>query len=119
MTFESKTVVITGAAGNLGCAVADAFASLGARLVLVDATRELLDRAHTGSQTGPLKIAVDLLDARAVAEAPTCRIKSIQHEAIASRIWTPPARPEHPKRPDSGRSDTGHSSPSVQSWTLC
>ena len=45
--------------------------------------------------------------------------------STASRLWTPPTRPEQPKRPDSGRSDTGQShhtvqsAASVQSWTLC
>ena len=38
----------------------------------------------------------------------------------ASRVWTPPTRPEHPyrpvqtKRPESGRSDTGQSTLSVK-----
>ena len=38
--------------------------------------------------------------------------------STASRLWTPPTRPDHPYRPDSGRSDTGQSNSSVQSWTL-
>lgn len=41
--FEGKTVLITGAAGNLGKAVAEAFAARGARLALVERTREKLD----------------------------------------------------------------------------
>jgi len=38
-------------------------------------------------------------------------------------LWTTPTRPEHTKRPDSGRSDIGQSAasvqstPSVQLWT--
>jgi hypothetical protein len=38
-------------------------------------------------------------------------------------LWTTPTRPEHTKRPDSGRSDNGQSAasvqstPSVQLWT--
>ena len=35
--------------------------------------------------------------------------------STASRLWTPPTRPEHRYRPDSGRSDTVQSKPSVQS----
>jgi len=35
MSFETRAVVVTGAAGNLGRAVANAFADLGARLVLI------------------------------------------------------------------------------------
>jgi NAD(P)-dependent dehydrogenase (short-subunit alcohol dehydrogenase family) len=43
MRFEDKVVVVTGAAGNLGRAVAGAFAAAGARRVLVDRKRaELL-----------------------------------------------------------------------------
>jgi hypothetical protein len=34
--------------------------------------------------------------------------------STASRLWTPPTRPEQPKRPDSGRSDTGQSAARVQ-----
>src|SRR3954469_19811531 len=40
MDFEERVVIVTGAAGNLGRAVADAFAKRGARLVLVDVARE-------------------------------------------------------------------------------
>jgi hypothetical protein len=32
-------------------------------------------------------------------------------------LWTTPTRPEHTKRPDSGRSDNGQSAASVQLWT--
>src|SRR5690242_20804860 len=42
---SDKTVIITGAAGNLGKAVAQAFAEQGANLVLVDLKRESLERA--------------------------------------------------------------------------
>ena len=45
MSFDSKTVIVTGAAGNLGRAVAKAFADLGANLVLVDVKRDRLDAA--------------------------------------------------------------------------
>ena len=36
MNFANRTVIVTGAAGNLGKAVATAFAEQGANLVLVD-----------------------------------------------------------------------------------
>jgi NAD(P)-dependent dehydrogenase (short-subunit alcohol dehydrogenase family) len=39
MQFTDRTVVVTGAAGNLGRAVAQAFANLGASLVLLDVKR--------------------------------------------------------------------------------
>jgi NAD(P)-dependent dehydrogenase (short-subunit alcohol dehydrogenase family) len=45
MTFNNRTVMVTGAAGNLGRAVADAFAERSANLVLVDLRRDGLERA--------------------------------------------------------------------------
>src|SRR4030095_15647014 len=39
MQFTDRTVVVTGAAGNLGRAVAQAFADLGANVVLLDVKR--------------------------------------------------------------------------------
>ncbi len=45
MSFDNRTVIVTGAAGNLGKAVAKAFADLGANLVLVDVKRDRLEKA--------------------------------------------------------------------------
>ena len=42
MTFMNQTVLITGAAGNLGRAVAAAFAAAGANLVLLDLNEDAL-----------------------------------------------------------------------------
>ena len=55
MRFDQRTVMITGAAGHLGRAVAQAFAELGANLVLLDAREE-----KSGSH---LFIKTDLRDA--------------------------------------------------------
>ena len=46
MEFGGKTVMITGAAGNLGAAVSKAFAALGANVVPVDLPTNLLDQAQ-------------------------------------------------------------------------
>jgi NAD(P)-dependent dehydrogenase (short-subunit alcohol dehydrogenase family) len=46
MSFAGKTVVITGANGNLGRALAKAFTDLGARVVPVDLPTNLLDQAQ-------------------------------------------------------------------------
>lgn len=46
MEFGGKTVMITGAAGNLGAAVSKAFADLGANVVSVDLPTNLLDQAQ-------------------------------------------------------------------------
>ena len=67
MTFENKTIVVTGAAGNLGRAVAGNFHAAGARVVLVDAKREFLDSHFPGEDPGYVKTAVNLLDQNAVA----------------------------------------------------
>ena len=42
MNFANRTVIVTGAAGNLGKAVATAFAEQGANLVLVDLAQLVL-----------------------------------------------------------------------------
>lgn len=76
-----RTVLITGAAGNLGRAVADAFAELGDKLLLLDRTR------------GPLQtfIACDLLDAQSVQAAvqPFERIDVLCNIAGGFRMGSP------------------------------
>jgi NAD(P)-dependent dehydrogenase (short-subunit alcohol dehydrogenase family) len=67
--FGGKTCLITGAAGNLGRAVAKAFASEGASLILMDLHEEHLRSAY-GSQGDDLRFApADLRDAQSVARA--------------------------------------------------
>jgi NAD(P)-dependent dehydrogenase (short-subunit alcohol dehydrogenase family) len=63
MPFTDRTVVITGASGNLGRAVSGAFAELGAKLALLDLKRGDL-------QDGPDRIFLEtnLLDAGSVRE---------------------------------------------------
>ena len=69
LDFTDRTVLITGAAGNLGRAVAAAFAHRGARLVLVDLDAAGLDDAYPGEQDDRMKSAVDLLQPNALGEA--------------------------------------------------
>jgi NAD(P)-dependent dehydrogenase (short-subunit alcohol dehydrogenase family) len=69
LDFTGKTVLITGAAGNLGRAVAAAFAGRGARLVLFDISADGLDKVYPGEDDGRMKCAVDLLKPDAVAAA--------------------------------------------------
>ena len=59
---ESRTVLITGAAGHLGRAVAEAFAAQGAKLVLLDRQLEQLQNASGSDTPDRLLIAADLLD---------------------------------------------------------
>ncbi len=64
MEFADRAVMLTGASGNLGRAVAEAFAALGARLVLVDRQRGSLQENAT-----TLFVQTDLLDPRSVRAA--------------------------------------------------
>jgi NAD(P)-dependent dehydrogenase (short-subunit alcohol dehydrogenase family) len=62
MNFTNATVMITGAAGNLGRAVAQAFAQQGAKLVLVDRSAQALEAAFGAQREGTTLVATDLLD---------------------------------------------------------
>ncbi len=80
MSFGNQTVVVTGAAGNLGKAVAGAFAALGANLVLVDLKRESLATAFGAENDRRLYAAANLLDkagANDVAQAAIARFGHI------------------------------------------
>jgi NAD(P)-dependent dehydrogenase (short-subunit alcohol dehydrogenase family) len=68
MISDERTVVVTGAAGNLGRAVAGAFEGQAANLALVGHRRESLEAAFGGENDRRLFIAADLLD-RQQAEA--------------------------------------------------
>lgn len=68
----TQVVMITGAAGQLGRAVAAAFGAQGAKLVLVDRERAVLEAAYEAEMFEPqdaLLLPCDLLDAHAVAAA--------------------------------------------------
>ena len=67
--FENKAVMITGAAGNLGWAVAETFLSCGANLVLVDLNADALERAYPGDDTHLLRCAVNLMKPAEIAGA--------------------------------------------------
>ena len=62
MEFKDRTVLITGAAGNLGRAVANAFAERGANLVLVDLKQESLERVFGAETPQRLLAPTNLLD---------------------------------------------------------
>ena len=69
MNFNNRTVMVTGASGNLGRAVANAFHKLGANLVLLDRSRDSLQSAYGEEGERRLFIAADLLDAAQVQDA--------------------------------------------------
>lgn len=62
MGFDNQTVIVTGAAGNLGKAVAGAFAALGANLVLVDLNRESLSAAFGAESDKRIFAPANLLE---------------------------------------------------------
>jgi NAD(P)-dependent dehydrogenase (short-subunit alcohol dehydrogenase family) len=67
--FTGKTVLITGAAGNLGRAVVDAFAAHGANLVLLDRDVGLISTVFGAESDRLTLLAADLLDADQVDSA--------------------------------------------------
>ena len=62
MNFTNQCVVITGASGNLGSAVARAFVDRGANVVLVDRSREHMEHAGFTDDARHLISITDLLD---------------------------------------------------------
>jgi NAD(P)-dependent dehydrogenase (short-subunit alcohol dehydrogenase family) len=67
--FRGKTCLVTGAAGNLGRAVAAAFAAQGAALLLMDHQQEHLRSAYGAEGEGRRFALADLRDAQSVARA--------------------------------------------------
>ena len=62
MNFENLRVVVTGASGNLGAAVARAFVRHGAHVVLVDRSRQDMEHAGFADDARNLISVTDLLD---------------------------------------------------------
>lgn len=69
MNAQTRTVMITGAAGNLGRAVARSFLAEGARLVLVDLRRESLEDAFGIENEQQLFVPTNLLEQEQVTRA--------------------------------------------------
>ena len=67
--MHAQTVVVTGATGNLGRAVAQAFGERGANLVLIGHRREALASAFGADDARRLLAPADLLDRRQVDTA--------------------------------------------------
>ena len=67
--MADPVVVITGASGNLGRALAATFASRNAQLALVDRQRDRLDALYGAEDARRLHIAADLMNADAVEAA--------------------------------------------------
>ncbi|MCC7079135.1 MAG: SDR family NAD(P)-dependent oxidoreductase [Burkholderiales bacterium] len=72
MVHNDRTVIVTGAAGNLGQAVAQAFAGTGTNLVLVDLERKRLERVFEAETDQRAFVAANLIEmsgATAAAQA--------------------------------------------------
>jgi len=62
MDFSKKTVLITGAAGNLGAALAELLSARGADLVLLDVRREGLEQRYGQATARHMLLPVNLLE---------------------------------------------------------
>ena len=82
----TTTVFITGAAGNLGRAVASAFAERGANLVLVDLSREALEKVFGAADERCLLLATNLLDYEQVDAAVNKAIERFQRIDVLANI---------------------------------
>ena len=78
MSFAGQTVMITGAAGNLGQAVAAAFAAQGAKLALLDLNDAALAKVPTAGAGEVLRQRVDLSDPASIAAATKAAIARFQ-----------------------------------------
>jgi NAD(P)-dependent dehydrogenase (short-subunit alcohol dehydrogenase family) len=86
MELSDRTVMITGAAGHLGRAVASAFAERGASLVLVDLTREALQKAYGGEDEQRLFVPTNLLEQRQVDAAVGEALARYEHIDVLCNI---------------------------------
>ena len=80
MNFENQCVIVTGASGNLGTAVARAFVNRGANVVLVDRSREHMEHAGFTDDARHLISVTDLLDqiqVNAMVQAAVAKFGSI------------------------------------------
>ncbi len=62
INFDGQVVLVSGASGNLGAAVARAFAAAGAQLVLADRATDRLPRRFPELATSPRHLLLDAVD---------------------------------------------------------
>jgi NAD(P)-dependent dehydrogenase (short-subunit alcohol dehydrogenase family) len=78
MSFKNQVAIVTGAAGNLGQAVAAAFAAAGANLALIDLNEAALAKVPTAGAGEVLRQRVDLSDPASIAAATNATIAKFQ-----------------------------------------
>ena len=86
MALEGKTVVITGAAGSLGRAVAQAFEAAGANRLLLDIDGDGLASAYGGDTDGGLLFTADLADRASIEAACQAGIEAFKTIDVACNI---------------------------------
>ncbi len=86
MSLDKRTVIITGAAGSLGKALARAFDDLGTNLVLVDLERDRLEQAFGAENDGRVLVAANLLEAASAASLPRTALARFGHIDVLCNI---------------------------------
>ena len=81
--------MITGAAGNLGRAVADSFEANGANLVLIDLNSTALEQAYPEETKNHFKCAINLLNIKEIiklVESATERLHAIRIQVLKTKF---------------------------------
>ena len=86
MTFAKQTVLVTGAAGNLGQAVAEAFFERGANLVLLGRRRKELTKVYGSANAQRLLAPADVLDQAEVEAAVASAIERFERIDVLCNI---------------------------------
>ena len=86
MTFAKQTVLVTGAAGNLGQAVAEAFFERGASLVLLGRRREELTKVYGSANARRLLAPADVLDQAEVEAAVASALERFERIDVLCNI---------------------------------
>src|SRR5262245_5258896 len=82
----ASTVFVTGAAGNLGRAIANVFAERGANLVLVDLKHEALEKVFGAADERRLLLAANLLDQEQIHGAVNKALERFQRIDVLANI---------------------------------
>ncbi len=86
MTFAKQTVLVTGAAGNLGLAVAEAFFERGANLVLLGRRRDELTKVYGTANARRMLAPADVLDQAEVEAAVASAIERFERIDVLCNI---------------------------------
>ncbi len=82
--LAGRTAIVTGASRGIGAAIARALAGAGARVALVRAEREALEKLAAELGAGALAVPCDLTDDGAVTRAAAAAVRSVRRRARRS-----------------------------------